>query len=118
MLVDYRPLDGRADVRAWSKAVRETKAECIVLDSPPHLDAALGAVIGLADVALIPCGPSGLDLTATVETIALIREIRQRRGSEKPSMAIIPSRVDMRTMSGRELGPVAWPYNAPMAPVM
>ena len=102
MPVQHRPIDP-AKVAAWSQAVRSIAADVVVLDSPPHLDAALGGVIGLADVAVVPCGPSGLDLIATAETVALVREIREARGGGKPVIALVPNRVDKRTASGRQL---------------
>lgn len=103
MPVHHRPLDSSQDVRRWSVGIRSIEASYLVLDSPPHLDAALGGVIGLSDVAAIPCGPSGLDLIATAETIALVRDIRSARGDDKPFISLIPNRVDQRTGSGREL---------------
>jgi chromosome partitioning protein len=56
--------------------VRKQKADMLVFDAPPHLNSALGAIIGVADIAIVPCGPSYLDLIATNETVGLIREIR------------------------------------------
>ena len=103
MPVHHRKLDGSQSVATWSKDIRSLPAEYLVLDSPPHLDAALGGVIGLSDVAAIPCGPSGLDLIATAETVALVRKIREARGSDGPLITLIPNRVDTRTASGREL---------------
>ena len=102
MPVQHRPLD-LADVAVWSRSIRQIPADYLVLDSPPHLDAALGAVIGLSDVAVLPCGPSGLDLIATAETVALIHEIRKARASQTPSICLVPNRVDLRTASGRQL---------------
>ena len=103
MAVQHMPLESEAQVGEWSRAIRAIQAEVIVLDSPPHLDAALGGVIGLSDVAVVPCGPSGLDLMATAETVGLIREIREARGEGKPKVVLVPNRTDHRTASGREL---------------
>lgn len=103
MPVQHMPLEQGANVARWSQAIRSIQAGYVVLDSPPHLDAALGGIIGLADLAVVPCGPSGLDLVATAETVSLIREIRSARGDEKPQMLLVPNRVDRRTASSREL---------------
>ncbi len=62
MQVVHRPLEHDREILAWSVAVRDIDAELLVLDAPPHLNEALGGVIGLSDIALVPCGPSGLDL--------------------------------------------------------
>lgn len=103
MPVHHRPLSSPGDVPAWSKGIRSLQAEYIVLDSPPHLDAALGGVIGLSDIAVMPCGPSGLDLIATAETVALVREIRTARKDGRPIVTLVPNRVDLRTSAGRQL---------------
>jgi chromosome partitioning protein len=103
MPVQHMPLEQGANVARWSKAIRGIQAAYLVLDSPPHLDAALGGIIGLADLAVVPCGPSGLDLVATAETVSLIREIRDARGDAKPRILLVPNRVDRRTASSREL---------------
>lgn len=96
----------KTDIEPLSKAIREVLSKTVdflVLDSPPHLDAALGAVIGLSDVAVLPCGPSGLDLIATAETVGLVREIRKARGDGRPLITLVPNRVDLRTSAGRQL---------------
>ena len=103
MPVQHRPLESVAEIPDWSGEIRSLGADIIVLDSPPHLNAALGGVIGIADLALVPCGPSGLDLMATAETVGLIREIRSARKDRKPAIALVPNRVDLRTATGREL---------------
>jgi chromosome partitioning protein len=103
MPVKQMPVEERGDVARWSKAIREIGASFIVLDSSPHLDAALGGIIGLSDLAVVPCGPSGLDLVATAETVSLIREIRAARRDGKPQILLVPNRIDRRTASGREL---------------
>jgi chromosome partitioning protein len=100
----YRmPLDDQDDVPEWSNAIHALKASYVVLDAPPHMNAALGGVIGLSDLVVVPCGPSGLDLVATAETISLIREVRDLNETHKPQVLLIPNRVDQRTVSGREL---------------
>jgi chromosome partitioning protein len=103
MPVEHMPLELGANVARWSQAIRRIQAHYLILDSPPHLDAALGGIIGLADLAVVPCGPSGLDLVATAETVSLIREIRDARGDGKPKILLVPNRVDRRTGSSREL---------------
>ena len=103
MRVEHRPVEQGQNIKQWSSGIRSLNADYLVLDSPPHLDAALGGVIGLSDAAVIPCGPSGLDLIATAETVALVREIRSARGDGLPRITLVPNRVDQRTASGRQL---------------
>lgn len=86
----------------WVQKVRKLSADLLVLDCPPHLDAALGAAISLSDAVLLPCGPSGLDMLAMGEVLGVVRAVRQRRQGA-PKALIVPNRVDRRTSEGREL---------------
>ena len=103
MPVEHRPLHSDKDISRWSSEIRALSADIVLLDSPPHLDAALGGVIGLSQIAVIPCGPSGLDLFATAETVGLVREIRAAKKNAEPRITLVPNRVDQRTAAGREL---------------
>jgi len=116
MPVKHMPLETDGEVATWSAQVRAIKADFLVLDSPPHLNAALGSIIGLSDLAVVPCGPSGLDLMATSETVGLIREIRTHRGGTLPHILLVPNRVDHRTASGKELTTALTGLAEPVSP--
>ena len=116
MPVRSLPLESLDEVDAWSAAIRRLKADYVVIDSPPRFGAALGAVIGLSDMVVIPCGPSGLDLLATEETVGLVREIRQERDGKRPLVLLLPNRTDWRTSSGRELRNALVALGEPVAP--
>lgn len=118
MPVLHHSLEHARDIDAWSRAVRAIDADVIVLDAPPHLDAAMGGVIGLSDVVVVPCGPSGMDLIATGETVGLVREVRGARGGDRPAILLVPNRVDMRTRSGRDLSAALKALKEPVAPTI
>jgi chromosome partitioning protein len=110
------PLDSVDQIEAWSIAIKRIRTDCVVLDSPPHLGVALGGVVGLSDLALIPCGPSGLDLAATAETVGLVREIRAERDGRRPQILLVPNRTDWRTLAGRDLRSTLADLGEPVAP--
>ena len=116
MQVVHRPLEHAREMQAWSRAVRGIDADLLVLDAPPHLNEALGGVIGLSDVALVPCGPSGLDLIATAEAVGLVRQVRDERGDGRPHILLVPNRVDRRTTSGRDLAAALKDLGEPVGP--
>lgn len=116
MPVEHLPIEHAEEVAEWSNRIKALEADHVILDSPPHLNAALGGVIGLSDVAVVPCGPSGLDLLATGETVGLIRDIRKARKSKKPSIVLVPNRTDRRTASGRELQSALAAMGEPVGP--
>jgi chromosome partitioning protein len=115
MEVRPMPLESDDDVTRWSADVRALDVDMVVLDSPPHLDAALGGVIGVSDLVLVPCAPSGLDLMAAAETVGLVREVRALRGDGGPAILVVPNRVDKRTASGRELAEALLDLDEPVA---
>jgi chromosome partitioning protein len=88
-------------LRDWVHDVHGVSADCIVMDTPPH-DRTLGASIALANLVLVPCTPSGVDLEATVRTLEVIDAVRTRRAG-LPNMILVPNRVDPRTLEGRQL---------------
>ena len=57
-------------------------AQVIVIDTPPHAEAAAVAAVQLADLVLIPCRPSALDLHA----IRLTADLATRSG--KPAFVV------------------------------
>ena len=57
----------------------------------------------MADLVLLPCGPSPLDLLALKEALSLALKARAERRSKKPRIRFVPSRVTMSTNLGRSL---------------
>ena len=56
-----------------------------------------------ADLMLLPCGPSPLDLFALKEALSLALKARAERRSKKPRIRFVPSKVLMTTNLGRGL---------------
>lgn len=86
----------------WREALSEPAAESdlIVIDSAPN-EASLRAAVGVAGSVVVPCTPSGLDIAATKQTLAVIGEERRRR-ERGPKAIIVPNRVDRRTLEGQQ----------------
>lgn len=59
------------------KQAQDMGAQVVLIDTPPHADAAASAAAQLADLVLIPCRPSALDLHAIKLTAALIEATRK-----------------------------------------
>lgn len=84
-------------------AAAEKTVDRVLIDTPPGFaDPALLASL-VADLVLIPCGPSPLDLLAAREALTMTLEARRRRGGVKPLIRFIPSRVMTNTNLGRDL---------------
>jgi chromosome partitioning protein len=92
-----RPESFRASVRG----LRDT--ERVLIDTPPGFaDPALLASL-VADLVLLPAGPSPLDIMAAKAALALALEARNERGDTKPEIRFVPSKVQAWTNLGREL---------------
>jgi chromosome partitioning protein len=78
-------------------------ADLIVIDTPPGMPETTFQAALVADLMLLPCGASPLDLFALKEALALSLRARARRRSKKPRIRFVPSRVPANTNLGREL---------------
>jgi chromosome partitioning protein len=78
-------------------------ADRVLIDTPPGFaDPALLATL-LADLVLMPAGPSPLDIMAAREALDVTRQARLRRGNHLPHIRFVPSKVVSTTAMGRDL---------------
>lgn len=85
----------------WAKLIGSSPGSVTIVDTPPH-EYAVGAAVAVADIVVLPCTPSGLDLSATEETIAAIAFARSKRDAAVPTF-LVPNRVDLRTLEGQQI---------------
>ncbi len=77
--------------------------DIVLIDTPPGItDITYQAAIA-ADLVLLPCGPSPLDLLSLKGALSLALKARAERGSKKPRIRFVPSKVVMTTNLGRGL---------------
>jgi chromosome partitioning protein len=94
--------DGAGALRAHARQA-EKDADIVLIDTPPGApDVAYQAALA-ADLMLLPCGPSPLDLFALKEVLSLALKARAERRSKKPRIRFVPSKVLMSTNLGRGL---------------
>jgi chromosome partitioning protein len=114
------PLENAARAGSWSNQVMGIETDYVVLDAPAHVGDITRAVVGLSDLVLIPCSPSKADLLATVAAVELVREARRQRSrnDQGPACLLLPSRVDTRTTSGREIAGALEKLGEPVGPAV
>jgi|SRR6202167_3144214 chromosome partitioning protein len=78
-------------------------ADIVLIDTPPGAPEIAYEAALAADLMLLPCGPSPLDLFALKEALSLALKARAERRSKKPRIRFVPSKVLMSTNLGREL---------------
>jgi chromosome partitioning protein len=94
---------GDADeLRTRARKAAKT-ADVVVIDTPPGMTETLYEAALAADLVLLPCGPSPLDLFALKDALSLTLKARAQRRSKKPRVRFVPSRVTMNTNLGRGL---------------
>jgi chromosome partitioning protein len=73
--------------------------DLVVIDLPARLGAVQASAFGVADIILLPCGPTGADVWALAESVALVTEAQVRRPELQASVVL--TRVQGRTAMGR-----------------
>ena len=96
-------VDGGAGTLRARARQAEKEADIVIVDTPPGApDLAYEAALA-ADLMLLPCGPSPLDLFAMKQALSLALKARAERRSKKPRIRLAPSKVLMSTNLGRNL---------------
>jgi chromosome partitioning protein len=88
----------RAQARAGQKS-----ADIVLIDTPPGIPEITYEAMLLADLVLLPCGPSPLDLYPLKDAVGMGLKARSERGSKKPRIRFVPSKILKNTNLGREL---------------
>ena len=81
----------------------EKDADVVLIDTPPGAPEIAYEAALVADLMLLPCGASPLDLFALKEALSLALKARAERRSKKPRIRFVPSKVLMSTNLGRGL---------------
>jgi chromosome partitioning protein len=94
--------DGGASLRTRAHAA-EKEARMVFIDTPPGIPQAAYQAALVADLMLLPCGPSPLDLFALKDALSLALKARAERRSKKPRIRFVPSKILKSTNLGRGL---------------
>jgi chromosome partitioning protein len=81
----------------------EKDVDLVIVDTPPGLPEITYQAALVADLLLLPCGPSPLDLFSLKEALSLALKARAERRSKRPRIRFVPSKVLLNTNLGRSL---------------
>ncbi|MBI4909138.1 MAG: ParA family protein, partial [Acidobacteria bacterium] len=95
--------DGDSDSLRAKVRTAEKHADVVVIDTPPGMPETTYRAAMLADLMLLPCGASPLDVFALKDALALALKARAQRRNKKPRIRFVPSRVPANTNLGRGL---------------
>jgi len=94
--------DSADELRTRVKAA-EKSADVVLIDTPPGMPYVAYQAMLLADLVLLPCGPSPLDLFPVKVALNQALKARAQRRSKKPRIRFVPSKVLKNTNLGRSL---------------
>ncbi|MEO8657638.1 MAG: ParA family protein [Bryobacteraceae bacterium] len=97
--VDHgNPESLKSKVRAAAK-----EADVVLIDTPPGMPETSYQAALLADLVLLPCGPSPMDVFAMKDALSLALKARAVRRAKKPRIRFVPSKVMTNTNLGRHI---------------
>lgn len=105
-------------VAVWVKRIKTCGVEIAIIDAPGAMGAAFGATIAVSDLVLIPSGATVLDIRGAGETVRLVRQHRKTSGRKTPDMLILPSKIDKRTIAGKEIFATLAALTEPVGPAV
>ena len=79
-----------------------TQFDVLVIDGPAGLSEVTRAVLLVAHLALLPCGPSVLDLRALQEAIRVVGQAQRIRGGP-PQAVLVPNKLQVQYRLTQEL---------------
>jgi chromosome partitioning protein len=93
------------------------QAEVVIADGPAGLAELTRALLMICDLALVPCGPSALDLEASRMTVEVVNQARRVRKDKEnlPHALFIPNRLQSHTVLSHELLSVSEQLGIPVA---
>lgn len=81
----------------------EEEVSVVVADGPAGMAELTRALLMVADLALVPCGPSALDLEASAQAVRVIKQARNVRKNGKPEALFVVNKLQPHTRLSREL---------------
>lgn len=90
-------------VSQWLRNVLKQQADFTIVDTPAGLGPVFRAAVDIADLVLVPCGPSSLDLNAARQTLSEVSATLRSDARSLARVITIPTRVDIQQPEGQQL---------------
>jgi chromosome partitioning protein len=85
----------------WIKSVAAPSPDDFTIIDTATTEEALRAAVLSARLILLPCTPSGIDIEATIDALYFVNCVRVENRLHVDAL-LVPNRVDMRTLEGRQ----------------
>lgn len=108
-----------ADEKGWARRVMALDADLVVVDVGGGQTRAVGIAMTVADLVVVPCPATPVDIKTARDTVGLLRDVvRGRRKDGGPACLLVPNRIDRRRASGREIEAALHRLREPVAPAI
>jgi len=108
------------DEKGWAQTIIGLDTDLVVVDIGGGQAWAVGVAMTIADLVVIPCPATPVDIKTAKDTVALLRDVvrirRQRNGG--PDALLVPNRIDRRRATGREIEAALHRLREPVAPAI
>jgi chromosome partitioning protein len=112
---DERGLLANTGRSAGRNSRLESETSLVVDDSPGGMAELTRALLMVADLALVPCSPSALDLEASTQAVRIIRQARSVCKNGLPAAVFVVNKLQPQTRLSRELLESAATIGIPVA---
>ncbi len=103
----------------WVRDVLKTPTDLVVLDLPSGFGPAFDTAALIADLLVVPCGPSSLDISSAEATVAKAREVRRNDNpSDRLKITLVPTRVDHLHEESAQIGDILAGFGEPVGPAL
>lgn len=111
-------LIGGQTVSQWLRNVLKQQADFVIVDTPAGLGPAFRAAIDIADLIIVPCGPSSLDLNAARQTLSQVSSALRSDARSQARIVTIPTRVDVQHPEGQQIAEELSSFGEPVGPAL
>lgn len=91
------------NVSHWLRNVLKQQADFTIVDTPAGLGPVFRAAVDIADLVIVPCGPSSLDLNAARLTLSEVGTALRSDARSLARVVTVPTRVDVQQPEGQQL---------------
>jgi chromosome partitioning protein len=90
-------------VSQWLRNVLKQNADVIIIDTPAGLGTVFRSAVEIADLVIVPCGASSLDLNAARTTMTSISTALRNDSRSRARVVAVPTRADNQTPEGQQI---------------
>jgi chromosome partitioning protein len=107
----------RRNSLAWVRDVLKSRSEYVIIDTPAGITPTFDVAALIADVLVVPCGPSSLDIDSAAKTVKKARALRRDDDhANQPKILLAPNRVDPTTEEGAQITEALEEFGEKVAP--